>query len=167
LLIFTIPVTLTIYYFLKPIDMAIRNISIAEAKQIDMVDFLKALEHTPRKIRNDDYWYLSPLRDEKSPSFKVNRQLNVWYDHGTGEGGNLIDFGIRYFKCSVTELLQKLSLQQNPGFSFHPHGYESAGEKKKPSHEAGKIQVISSREISHSALQEYLNTRQIPLTRLS
>lgn len=143
--------------------MATRNISIAEAKQIDMVDFLKTLGYTPQKIRNHDHWYLSPLRDEKSPSFKVNRQLNVWYDHGTGEGGNLIDFGIRYFKCSVTELLQKLSQQQSSGFSFHPHSYQPAGEKKKTSHEAGKIRIISSHEISHPALQEYLNIRQIPL----
>lgn len=143
--------------------MTTRNISIAEAKQIDMVDFLKSLGHTPKKIRNNDHWYLSPVRDEKSPSFKVNRQLNVWYDHGTGEGGNLIDFGIRYFKCSVAELLQKISQQQSPDFSFHPHSYQLAGEKKKTSLEAGKIHVISSREIGNPALQEYLYARQIPL----
>lgn len=143
--------------------MATRNISIAEAKQIDMVDFLKKIGYTPQKIKNKDHWFLSPLREEKTPSFKVNRQLNVWYDHGTGEGGNLIDFGIRYFKCSVAELLQKISQPQSPGFSFHPHSYQPAGEKKKTSHEAGKIRIISNREISNHELQEYLNTRQIPL----
>jgi DNA primase len=157
---FTIPL---IIYSLNPIDMATRNISIAETKQIDMVDFLKTLGYTPQKIRNSDHWYLSPLREEKSPSFKVNRQLNVWYDHGTGVGGNLIDFGIRYFKCSVAELLQKISQQQSPSFSFHPLSYKQAGEKKKPSHQAGKIRIISSREISNPALQEYLDARQIPL----
>jgi len=55
----------------------------AEAKQIDMVDYLSALGHRPQKVRNSDYWYLSPL---------VNRSLNIWYDHGIGKGGNLIDF---------------------------------------------------------------------------
>lgn len=100
--------------------MTTRNISIAEAKQIDMVDFLKSLGHTPQKIRNNDHWYLSPLREEKSPSFKVNRQLNVWYDHGTGEGGNLIDFGIRYFKCSVAGLLQKKIPATKPRIFFSP-----------------------------------------------
>jgi len=63
-----------------------------EAKQIDLVDYLAALGHRPQKIRNKDYWYHSPLRDEKTASFKVNRSLNVWYDHGIGKGGNLIDF---------------------------------------------------------------------------
>jgi len=31
------------------------------------------------------YWYLSPLREEKEASFKVNRKKNVWYDHGIGK----------------------------------------------------------------------------------
>lgn len=55
------------------------------------------------------------------PSFKVTKQLNVWYDHGTGKGGNLVDVGTLNFNCSVADLLQHLS--QNPSaqtFSFHP-----------------------------------------------
>ena len=58
------------------------------AKQIDLVDYLASLGHQPQKVNNQDYWYLSPLRDEKTPSFKINRKLNVWYDHATGKGGN-------------------------------------------------------------------------------
>lgn len=53
-----------------------------QAKHIDLVDYLATLGHHPEKIRNNDYWYLSPLREEKTASFKVNRKLNVWYDHG-------------------------------------------------------------------------------------
>lgn len=98
-----------------------KNLICAEAKQIDLVDYLASLGHLPQKVRNQDYWYLSPLRDEKTPSFKVNRPLNVWYDHGTGKGGNLVDFGTLYFNCSVADLLQRLSQNQAaPAFSFHP-----------------------------------------------
>jgi DNA primase len=75
------------------------------AKQIDLVDYLASLGHQPQKVNNQDYWYLSPLRDEKTASFKVNRKLNVWYDHATGKGGNVIDLGTEYFKCSVADLL--------------------------------------------------------------
>ena len=35
-----------------------------------------------KKINNNDYWYLSPLRNEKEASFKINRSKNTWYDHG-------------------------------------------------------------------------------------
>jgi len=89
----------------------------AEAKEIDLVDYLFSLGFKPTKIRNNDYWYLSPLRDETEASFKVNRRLNIWYDFGIGKGGNLIDFGTLYYKCSISALLEKL--KQN-SLSFHP-----------------------------------------------
>ncbi|MEP6727285.1 MAG: CHC2 zinc finger domain-containing protein, partial [Bacteroidota bacterium] len=78
-----------------------KKMSIKDAKKTDMVDYLSAKGHEPIKVRGADYWYRSPFRLEKTPSFKVNRQANIWYDHGTGQGGNFIDFGILYHKCSV------------------------------------------------------------------
>ena len=36
-----------------------------EANQIDLVDYLYSLGYQPEKIKNHDYWYLSPLREEK------------------------------------------------------------------------------------------------------
>ena len=83
---------------------------------MDMVSYLSSLGYEPARIRNWDYWYLSPLREEKTPSFKVNRKMNLWYDHGIGKGGNLIDFAILYNNCTVGELLQQLGA----GLSFHP-----------------------------------------------
>lgn len=91
--------------------------SCEEAKEMDMVDYLAGLGYEPLKIRNVDYWYLSPLRDEKTPSFKINRKLNKWFDHGIGKGGNLIDFAILFHNCSVGEFLQIInrdSLFQKP-----------------------------------------------------
>ena len=78
-----------------------------QLNQQDLVEYLASLGFSPVKISNADYWYRSPLRIERTPSFKVNRKLNVWFDYGTGNGGKLIDFGIAYFNCSVKELLDK------------------------------------------------------------
>ncbi|KAA5548107.1 toprim domain-containing protein [Adhaeribacter rhizoryzae] len=85
-----------------------QSASCAEARQIDLVGYLAQLGHHPVKVKNQDYWYLSPLREEKTPSFKVNQKHNCWYDHGLGQGGNLIDFAIRYHGCTVSELLHHL-----------------------------------------------------------
>src|SRR3954469_15156441 len=82
----------------------------ASANAIDLVDYLSSLGHQPAKIRNNDYWYLSPLRDESEPSFKVNRAKNVWFDHGIGQGGKAIDFVMHYFRCPITEALNTISL---------------------------------------------------------
>ena len=85
----------------------------AAANQIDMVDYLNSIGQSPQKLYGNNYWYLSTLRSEKLASFKVNRAKNVWYDHGIGKGGSLIDFLMQMHQCDVREALQKLS-------SFHP-----------------------------------------------
>jgi hypothetical protein len=82
------------------------------ANLIDLVDYLHTLGYDPKKISGRDYWYLSPLRDEKTASFKVNKNKNIWYDHGLGKGGKLVDFATEYFRCDVSNALQKIS-------SFH------------------------------------------------
>lgn len=134
------------------------------ANQIDLVDYLEKLGYHPTKIRNNDYWYLSPLREEKEASFKVNRKMNVWYDHGLGKGGNLIDFGKTFYHCTVKELLSKLETDKIAGlFSFHPPHKAIAGEKKEFSNEPGKIIIISSGEIRDPSLRQYLHDRKIPL----
>jgi len=148
-----------------------KNLMCAEAKQIDLVDYLASLGHQPQKVRNQDYWYLSPLRDEKTPSFKVNRQLNVWYDHGTGKGGNLVDFGTLYFNCSIADLLQRLSQNPpTPAFSFHPptslgsqHPAPAsfAGEKKDTPD--SKIVILDARPLKEQCLLDYLQKRCIPV----
>jgi DNA primase len=84
--------------------------SLKEFKEIDLVEYLSSLGFKPRKVRNEDFWYLSPLREEKEASFKVNRKLNVWYDHGIGKGGNLIDFALLYHHCTLYEFLQKTEI---------------------------------------------------------
>lgn len=126
-----------------------------DAREVDLVDYLFALGFQPQKIRGNDYWYLSPLREEKEASFKVNRKLNVWYDHGIGKGGDLIDFGVLYHNINISELLQRL--KQNRLF-FHPHPSTSqtsfdAGEKEK-------IKVVDEREIVSQELIDYLSEKR-------
>ena len=129
------------------------RLSCEQAKLIDMVDYLASLGYNPARIRNEDYWYHSPLREEKTASFKINRKKNVWYDHGTGQGGNLIDFGILYHRCAVNELLDKL----NVSISFHqPKEKLVLSDQEDP-----KFEVISEREILSLSLLRYLRQRRI------
>ena len=80
-----------------------------QARQIPIVEYLANNGIKPAYIKGTQYWYLSPIREENTPSFKVDTRLNAWYDHGSGEGGNLIDLGIRLHHCTVEELLARLS----------------------------------------------------------
>ena len=132
-----------------------QRLSIAKAKAMDMVDYLSRLGYKPAKVRNNDYWYVSPLRDEKTPSFKVNRKLNRWYDHGLGKGGNLIDFAILHQNCTIGEFLQKL----NGDFSFHQPIFHQPNELKTEK----KLNVLQEFSISSFALLRYLEQRRIPI----
>ncbi|HEY1872118.1 MAG TPA: CHC2 zinc finger domain-containing protein, partial [Chitinophagaceae bacterium] len=89
-------------------------LSVKEVKNTDIVDYLSTLGFKPSKVSRNDYWYISPFRDEKTPSFKVNRNLNRWYDFGDGKGGNLVDFGVQFHQCTVADFLRKMK----SSFSF-------------------------------------------------
>lgn len=153
-----------------------KKLSCADARQIDMVDYLASLGHHPQKIRNQDYWYCSPLRmGERTPSFKVNRARGIWFDFGDGKGGDIIDFGVQYFKCSINELLEKLSTDPvTRSLSFHRHfpngatnskqpsqSVTPAGEKKEPA--GSHILIIDEHALAAASLLQYLQTRCIPV----
>lgn len=69
-----------------------------KAKSIALPELLVKLGFQPTKVSSSDYWYLSPLRSERTASFHVNAAKNVWYDHGSGEGGSTIDFVCSYLQ---------------------------------------------------------------------
>lgn len=136
------------------------------ANQIDLVNYLKILGLEPSKIKNHDYWYLSPLRNEKTPSFKVNQKLNVWYDHGLGKGGNIIDFGIEYFRCTVSEFLQLLNrsgISSTAGLSFKKDDVQPADHEMTPgkNNHPDKIVIADVRELDDRLLTDYLASRSI------
>ncbi|HEV8083395.1 MAG TPA: toprim domain-containing protein [Chitinophagaceae bacterium] len=130
-----------------------------EANSIDLVDYLSNLGYHPQKTNGNNYWYFSPLRDENTPSFKVNRKLNVWFDFGEGKGGTLVDFGVRYFNCSVSEFLTRIKDRSLHPFSFHPR---MADEKKNSTD--GKILIVNAQPLHSKQLLDYLNKIQIPLS---
>lgn len=88
--------------------------NISEAKRIRIVDFLQSLGHVPVRIRHNQYWYLSPFREEQMPSFKVNDKLNEWYDFALSEGGGIIELVLRLYRlCSVSEALRVIESRTN------------------------------------------------------
>jgi DNA primase len=125
--------------------------NIAEAKKIDLVEYLASLGYHPAKLKRADYWYCSPLREEKTPSFKVNRKQNVWYDHGLGKGGNFVDFAMLYHNCSVKELLGKI----NNGLSFHQRPVVAMAPEEP------LIKIIAENNLSSLSLLRYLKQRRI------
>lgn len=64
---------------------------IAEMRRIPIADFLARLGHGPVWRSGNELWYSAPYRTERTPSFRVNTDKNVWYDFGLGKGGDIFN----------------------------------------------------------------------------
>ena len=127
-----------------------------QAKDIMIADYLHALGINPKKVQGNNVWYCSPLRQERPPSFKVNSRFNAWYDHGIGQGGNIIDLVMKMQQMSsVSEALQHLGgnipVKQIESFSFQQQKLCS------------KITNIRVEPISTQALISFIHSRKIDL----
>ena len=125
-----------------------------ESKKIPITEYLARLGFEPARVRGNDYWYRSPFRGESDPSFKVNVRLNLWYDHGSGEGGTILDLGAKINGCSVVDFLRMLEVQ-NLDYSTFPFHREPKGEDEN------KLIITSVTHLSDPSLIEYLNSRAI------
>jgi hypothetical protein len=132
------------------------RVSCEEVNSWDIIEFLKKLGFEPKKIRGEDYWYLSPFREERTASFKVFRKGNVWFDHGIGQGGSLVDFCMQYYGCNLKEVLQKLS--DHTAYLFKRSGpYLPRPERVK------EITILSIQALQSPYLKRYFESRFIPL----
>lgn len=81
---------------------------IPHCNRISIRDFLARRGIQPKYERNGYGMYLSPLRDEHTPSFKVDYVQNLWYDFGLGEGGTLLTLVMRLERCDSREAVRRL-----------------------------------------------------------
>ena len=63
--------------------------NIDEIKKIPLVEFLNQLGYQPTGRDSKGLWFYAPYRSERKPSFHVNPRKNLWFDFGTGAGGDI------------------------------------------------------------------------------
>jgi 5S rRNA maturation endonuclease (ribonuclease M5) len=128
------------------------------AKQLNqkyqITDFLLLKGFVATHTKEANYWYKSMIRvEESTPSFKVDAKLNLWYDHGIGIGGNLIDLACYLFKTNdirqvIREVLETFS-------SFQPQNITVNKTKKEG------INISQIEELNEENLINYLKKRGI------
>ena len=83
--------------------------NIDQATRLSIVEFLSWLGHRPVTQKGRKFWYVSPFRNETKPSFKVNMEINMWYDFGEGAGGGIISLAKRLYNTNdVSMVLRRL-----------------------------------------------------------
>ena len=73
----------------------------------DIVDVISGYVKLQKK--GSSYFGLCPFHNEKSPSFSVSRDKQMYYCFGCGAGGNVFTFVMEYENYSFTEALEFLA----------------------------------------------------------
>ena len=134
--------------------------NISEAKQIDIVDFLekKGIHYHHRK--GNKYWYCSPYRNENTPSFKIDKVRNDWYDYGAGEGGDLIDLCKKLYNSNDTSTVLRMIASDAPTLVNNLVRTRNAPAKHQQESEFRNVEYNPLTEI---ALQSYIIRRKVDL----
>lgn len=121
---------------------------------IKLEEVLVSLGHHPTKQNEKEAWYRNPFATENHASFKINKNMNYWYLHSEGIGGNNVDFMKKYLNASVKEVLEWA--EQN-FFSFQYQNNSNTKQKAL----ANNYTIIEVKDIQHQALLEYLKSRKV------
>lgn len=73
----------------------------------DIVDVISGYVRLQKK--GSSYFGLCPFHNEKSPSFSVSRQKQMYYCFGCGAGGNIFTFLMEYENLTFVEAVQMLA----------------------------------------------------------
>ena len=130
---------------------------IKEIKSIPLASFLSRLGHKPTARKGTRLWYKSPLRQEHTPSFKVETALNCWYDFGLGRGGNIIDLAAELYQSNDLCYLMRCIADSYPVPSVPTIASSFA-----PRHSAPSMERFEVVPLEHRALVAYLQERGIP-----
>ncbi|MFA5928945.1 MAG: CHC2 zinc finger domain-containing protein [Candidatus Margulisiibacteriota bacterium] len=143
--------------------MAISPALIEEIRErADLVGVIS--EHVPLKKRGTNFLGLCPFHQEKSPSFTVNPQKNIWHCFGCGEGGNVYTFLMKVNNWPFIEAVENVAERVGislPKSDFEKREKDKYGflyrqlEKEKNEH----IQELAS--TTGLAARKYLASREL------
>lgn len=132
----------------------------AQAKELSLPGFLQTLGYQPARVRGHDLWYTSPFRpDERTPSFKIDEAKNLWFDHGMGEGGTIIDFVQHLYRTH--DVARVLAIISDATGGVIAHAEVPRQERLQIERPSPVIESVGA--ITDRALEGYLRTRAIPL----
>lgn len=98
-------------------------------ESIDILEFIS--QYTEFTEKNGEYWALSPLKEENTPSFSIRKEEQTFYDFASGVGGNVLTFVRYYFKCGYGEAIERLKEYAGMDGNIQPHRKLSATEVAK------------------------------------
>lgn len=104
----------------------------------------------PKRKNQKEAWFISPLRKEKTASFKVLIDENVWYDHGEQIGGGFVD-------------LLRLLNDENSAKDYLSNFSVSSDDRNSIMKEKVDFRIVNTLSIEAPRLREYIEQRKISI----
>lgn len=129
-------------------------------KRYSIVEYLEKKGIKPVRKTPTYAVYRSPLREEVHPSFKVDREKNLWIDYAEGRGGSIIDLCMRLEGCTLSEAICRLG-QNTLGNTAHSYSSPKRETSISPNQRkdvtaSGTRRLTSISDTLPPHLQEYL-----------
>lgn len=129
--------------------------NIDEIRKVSLVEFLNQLGYQPTGRDSKGLWFYAPYRSERKPSFHVNPRKNVWFDFGTGAGGDI--FSLAGEMSGETDFLRQADYIAEKMRLLVAKPYKPVQFKEEPTFENVRVSRLES-----PALLKYLADRGIP-----
>ena len=129
--------------------------NIDDIRKIPLMDFLNRLGYQPTGRDSKGLWFYAPYRNERKPSFHVNPHKNLWFDFGTGAGGDI--FTLAGEITGTTDFIQQADFIAEKMQMPVEHPYKPIPFKEEPT-----FSNVEISKLEQSALLKYLADRGIP-----
>ena len=139
--------------------LAILPESIEEVKSIaNVYDVIS--EYLDLKKVGNSYSALCPFHSEKTPSFYVSPQKNIWKCFGCGKSGNAISFLMEYEGLSYSQAVEKLA--EKYGIQLRYTNSEKEKGKKKILNVLQEVALFYKEQLkNHPEPRKYLTDRGV------
>ncbi len=97
--------------------------------KVDIVDVISG--YVQLKKRGKNYIGLCPFHSEKTPSFTVSQEKNIFHCFGCGEGGNVFDFIMKTEKIEFIEALKILGDKAGIPIELSGYSQKNKGERNR------------------------------------
>ena len=127
-------------------------------KRYSIVEYLEKKGIKPARKTPTYAVYRSPLREEVHPSFKVDREKNLWIDYAEGRGGSIIDLYMCLEGCTLSEAICRLGQNalEHTAYSYSSSKRETPICPKQKEMASGTRRLICLSDTLPPHLQEYL-----------
>ena len=129
--------------------------NIDDIKKISLVEFLNQLGYQPTGRDSKGLWFYSPYRSERKPSFHVNPRKDVWFDFGSGAGGDI--FTLAGELCNSSDFIRQAEFIAEKMQMPIAKPYKPEPFIEQPTFKDVKVSKLES-----PALLKYLADRGIP-----